>query len=162
MSSFTTPSGVILSVHPDYTPKAECDGCGSGWNKKLVPDTIYGLSIKEACCPHDHRYGVGGTQEDKDIADFELLENTLEIINNYTIAKQVGRLDKLKCAVYPHLLARHRAITYYDAVVRAGGSSFNFREVKDEVCDVVGISSDVPRLQLRKSKSRISRRKRCL
>ena len=128
--NYKFPSGITLSVQPLYTPKAECDGCGSGWNEKLVPDTIYGLSIKEACCPHDHRYGIGGTQEDKDIADLELLENTLEIINNYTIANQVGRLDKLKCAVYPHWLARHRAMTYYDAVVRAGGSSFNFREVE--------------------------------
>lgn len=127
------PSGVVLSVHPLYTPKAECDGCGSGWNEKLVPDTVYGLSIKEACCPHDFSYEFGGTQEDKDIADLELLENTLEIINNYTVANQVGRLNKLKCAMYPHWLARHRAMTYYDAVVRAGGSSFNFIvEVKNE------------------------------
>lgn len=126
------PSGVVLSVHPDYAPKAECDGCGSGWNKKLVPDTIYRLPIREACCPHDHRYEVGGTQEDKDIADLELLENTLEIINNYKIANQVGRLDKLKCAVYPHWLARYKAMTYYNFVVEFGDSSFNFREVKDE------------------------------
>lgn len=116
MSSFTTPSGVVLSVHPDYTPKAECDGCGSGWNKKLVPDTIYRLDIRPACCPHDHRYGVGGTQEDKDIADLELLENTLKIINNH------------KRWYYPHRLARARAMTYYDAVVRAGDSSFNFHK----------------------------------
>lgn len=126
--NYELPSGAILKVHPDYTPKAECDGCGSGWNEPLVPDNIYGLDIKPACCPHDFRYELGGTQEDKDIGDLELLENILEIINTYTVAKQVGWLNKTKCALYPHWMARHRAMTYYDVVVRAGGSSFNFKK----------------------------------
>lgn len=147
MSIFVTESGAILSVHPLYTPKTECDGCGSGWNQPLVPDTIYGLSIRPACCPHDFRYELGGTQEDKDIADRELLDNILSIINNH------------KKWYYPHWMARHRAMTYYDAVVRAGGSSFNFREAKDEVCDVVGNNPDVPRMQLRRAKGNVRRRK---
>lgn len=105
-----------LSHHPDYKPKADCNGCGTGWNAGLIPDTIYGLNITPACCIHDDRYERGGDASDKEMADREFLSNMLSIIDNY------------KKWYYPHWLARRRAMTYYDAVVRAGTDAFNYHD----------------------------------
>ena len=106
-----------LKHHPAYKPSKDCNGCGSGWNEKLVPDTIFFLSIRRACCIHDDRYSRGGVEANKELADIEFLENMLTIIDNY------------KRWWYPHFLARHRAMSYYDAVVRAGSSSFNYKGI---------------------------------
>lgn len=106
---------MTLSHHPDYVPDwSGCDGCGSGWNEPIVPDTIYGLSIRQACCIHDHRYTIGGYEADKENADKEFLSNMLTLIDNN------------KKWYYPTWLARRRAMTYYDAVIRAGEGSFNY------------------------------------
>lgn len=104
----------MLSHHPDYKPKDKCS-CGAENAKfDFIPDTIYGLSIREACCIHDDRYERGGDFSDKANADNEFLSNMLWIINNNSKW------------YYPTWLARRRAMTYYDAVVRFGDSSFNW------------------------------------
>jgi len=105
-----------LNHHKDYKPDSNCNGCGSGWSYYIVPNTIYGLNIRQVCCYHDDRYERGGNMEDKRLADREFLDNLLMLIDNH------------KKWYYPHWLARHRALTYYDAVVRAGHGSFNFNE----------------------------------
>ena len=105
-----------LSHHIAYKPK---EGCSCGAEDAMfdfVPDTIFGLSIKRACCIHDDRYSRGGTQIDKQLADDEFLNNMLVIINSH------------KRWWYPHFLASHRAMTYYHAVRKHGNSSFNFKE----------------------------------
>lgn len=92
------------------------NGCGSDTARfDFVPDSIFGLSIFEACRRHDFAYSRGGNRDDKKYADREFLGNMLTIINNY------------KRWYYPHWFARHRAMTYYDAVVRAGDSAFNYK-----------------------------------
>lgn len=104
-----------LSHHPDYKPK---DGCSCGAENALfdfIPDTIYGISIRKSCCIHDHRYEIGGTQEDKNQADREFLGNMLTEIEHNT-----------KWYI-PTFLARRRAMDYYEAVSRMGDSSFNWR-----------------------------------
>ena len=106
----------MLSHHIDYTPKDKCSCGAENARFDYVPDTIFGLSIKMACCIHDDRYERGGTKDDKYKADNEFLSNMLSIINSY---------EKW---FYPHWLARHRAMTYYDAVVRYGAGSFNYTE----------------------------------
>lgn len=107
-----------LSHHKDYMPKKGCT-CGAENAKfDFVPDTIFGVSIISACCIHDDRYIRGGTRADKEIADREFLDNMLEIIDN------------VKKWYYPTMWARHRAVTYYDGVVRGGDSSFNFKDSK--------------------------------
>lgn len=108
MSALYIPNG--------YTPEWKgCDGCGTGWNEKVVPDTIYFLSIKKACCIHDYMYEFGEkTAEAKAFADEMFLHNMLCIIDEY------------KAWYYPHFLARRRAFTYYQAVRRLGdGAYFN-------------------------------------
>ena len=93
------------------------NGCGSNSARfDYVPDTIFGLSIFEACRRHDFAYKIGGNEDDRRKADEEFLYNLLTVINNYSKW------------YYPHWLARHRAMTYYDAVVRCGAGSFNYTE----------------------------------
>lgn len=106
-----------LSNHPDFEEWIKNNHCSCGAENArfdFVPDTIYGLSIKEACCRHDHRYTIGGNKEDKESADREFLSNMLYLI------------DHNEKWYYPTFLARRRAMDYFEAVVRAGNSSFNF------------------------------------
>ena len=104
-----------LSSHPDYKPKEGCSCGAENARFDFVPDAIYGLPITKACCIHDDRYDRGGTLQNKINADLEFLQNMLTIINGY---------DKW---YYPTFLARRRAMDYYEAVVRMGNSSFNWR-----------------------------------
>ena len=106
----------MLSHHIDYKPKDKCSCGAENARFDYVPDTIFGLSIKMACCIHDDRYSRGGNESDRRKADEEFLYNLLTIIHSF---------DKW---YYPHWLARHRAMTYYDAVVRYGAGSFNYTE----------------------------------
>lgn len=51
--------------------KRICNGCGpSGWQAKLVPDSLFGVSLVECCNIHDYMYTVGEDIEDKEWADF--------------------------------------------------------------------------------------------
>lgn len=88
-------------------------GCGADKARfDFVPDTIYGVSIFEACRRHDWAYKVGNTAEDKQQADREFLNNLLRIIE---------AVDKW---CYPTMLARRRALKYYEAVVAFGGVAY--------------------------------------
>jgi hypothetical protein len=90
-------------------------GCSCGSEKArfdYVPDTVWGLSIKAACCIHDFMYGAGRSQWDKERADRIFLENMLAIIAANT---KWGWLLWLR---------KQRAWAYYQAVVRFGGPSY--------------------------------------
>ena len=102
----------MLSYRQDYRPSKDCNGCGAGWSAKLIPNSIYGVSIRPACCIHDDRYEYGLTIEDKDSADREFLNNMLRLI-------EVN--DKW---YYPTVLARRRALKYYEAVKYFGGTAY--------------------------------------
>ena len=95
-----------------YVQKEDCNGCGTGWSASLVPNTIYTLDIKPACCIHDFMYEIGQTIEDKEEADRVFLNNMIRIVN----AK--------KSWWFPHFLARSRALNYYNAVTNFGGEAF--------------------------------------
>ena len=87
-----------------------CDGCGTrGWKGKIVPDNIFGLSIKEACNIHDYMYYVGQTIQDKQEADRTFLNNILRCI------------DASDSYWFMDIIRRKRAFTYYNAVVMFGG-----------------------------------------
>ena len=95
-----------------YVRDPNCNGCGSGWNAKLVPDRIYGLDITEVCCIHDYMYEVGKTAAAKEQADRVFLINLLRVI------------EAKKAWWFPHFLARRRALKYYEAVKNFGDSAF--------------------------------------
>lgn len=106
---------VILFAPPGYwkIPENDRGGCGPGslgdW---LVPDTIYGLSIKPACSIHDYMYSVGECDDDKTDADDVLLNNLVRIIRAATSSKLLL------------WLRLRRARTYYLAVHTFGGPAF--------------------------------------
>lgn len=87
-------------------------GAGEGWGDKLVPDTIYGLSMLDACKIHDWMYAKGKTQEDKEEADRVFLNNMLRIIDYHTLNSWLKWLRK------------RRAYKYYDSVDHFGGPAF--------------------------------------
>jgi len=101
-------------------------GCGpGGLGDKLVPDTIYGLSIFAACRIHDFMWHFGVTQEDKDIADRVFKNNMIRIIE-----------AKTKYKIIKWLRIR-RANTYYKAVsVFGDGAYWNDKNSEDEFRDV--------------------------
>jgi len=106
--------------HPDEFNSFGCGPGGIGdW---LVPDTIYGLSIKPACQVHDwdYRFGEGHSEEERKKADKRFLTNMLQIINEH------GGNFAIKS------LRRRRAKTYYSAVRWFGASAYFSERSTDE------------------------------
>jgi len=93
----------------------ECTGgCGPGGvGDMLVPDTIWFLSIRDACKIHDWMYTWGVTREDKEEADEFFRVNMKYIIEN--IGKKWTWLKYLR---------RRRANTYYLICSEGGDKSF--------------------------------------
>lgn len=90
-----------------------CNGCGTkGLIGFLVPDSIWFLSIKEACNIHDYGYVVGETIADKEREDRGFLNNMLRIIE-----------EKTRWAWLKRRRARVARL-YYCMVVRYGGPAF--------------------------------------
>jgi len=99
-----------LEVTPEERSQV-CNGCGTGgWKGALVPETMWGLNISEACQIHDWMYHEGITENDKVFADILFLRNILRLINAHG-----GWLKVLR---------RYRAMTYYNAVAEAGSAAF--------------------------------------
>lgn len=97
------------------------NGCGtSGWKGKLVPETLYGLSVSESCNIHDWMYHHGKDINDKNVADRVFLNNMIR-----TIEDEGGfcLLRKLRL---------RRARLYYRAVENFGGPAFWANKNKPE------------------------------
>lgn len=87
-------------------------GCGPGkYGDYLIPDTIWFLSIREACRIHDFMYRIGATLEDKMEADRVFMNNMLRIITT-------SRYEWVKN------LRRSRARKYYLIVKHFGGPTY--------------------------------------
>lgn len=91
------------------------NGCGpGGWKFDIIPDTVLGLSIKEACNIHDWDYTVGLTEQDKEAADKRFRRNCTALVNNAT-------------GFWARVLRRHRHLRvdeYYTAVRLFGDAAF--------------------------------------
>jgi len=98
----------------DLTPEQKkeiCNGCGPASAMiDLVPDTIYGLKICEACDRHDCAYHFGKTIKDKHKADMQFLVNLLILVNRGNF--------------WLRFLRRRRALKYYEAVREGGDKAF--------------------------------------
>ena len=90
-----------------------CNGCGSkGLCGYVIPDTIWGLRITEACDIHDYQYETGRDHSDKESADRSFLYNLLRLI------------DAAGGPAILQWLRRRRAQKYYWAVCAFGGPAF--------------------------------------
>jgi len=88
-------------------------GCGPGqFGDRLVPDTLWRLSVRRCCQIHDIFYSLGRTMDDKKQADREFLFNMLVIVERES-----------KSSVL-RWLRSYRAMSYYRAVADAGGKSY--------------------------------------
>lgn len=100
--------------YPDNFDRSLCNGCGTaGWKGALVPETIWGVNISEACNIHDVDYHFGQNMSDKNTADWRFYMNMLEIID---------RESRWTRFLNPNRKAR--AWGYYQAVRKCGKSAF--------------------------------------
>ena len=91
----------------------------------MSPDTIYFVRIANASNKypplpadlHDYRYWSGGDQADKFDADREFFAGLLDVIN-----------EKVWWPF--RMLARRRALTYYEAVHLLGGRFFRYHSAQ--------------------------------
>jgi len=98
--------------HPE---EFESYGCGPGGiGDLLVPDTVYGLSIRDACRIHDwgYRHCPDATEEDRKYNDRVFRNNALRIVQGNT-----------KSAILRWLRFR-RVQTYYRMVRIFGGPAY--------------------------------------
>ena len=88
-------------------------GCGPGYiGDLLIPDRLWGLSIRPCCSVHDFMYRVGETEDDRSEADDVFVNNALRLILAGTSNKFLLRL-RLR-----------RARTYYQLCRWFGGPAF--------------------------------------
>lgn len=99
------------SQREGYTPKESCNGCGSGWSAKLIPDNILFMNIRPICCIHDDRYEHGTTIEEKEEYDREFRNNLLR------------KIDSMPW-YFPESLAKPIANFYYRKVRDYGGPAY--------------------------------------
>ena len=103
---------------PEILLLKQVNGCGpGGWKFDLIPDTMYGLSVVEACNIHDWMYLHGQTLEDKDRADRVFKNNVIRLIDSRT-SKNWFSQNIIKPLRY------RRAKTYYESVSHFGGPAF--------------------------------------
>jgi hypothetical protein len=96
-----------------HQKKKICNGCGTkGLVGAVVPDSLWGMDITEACNIHDYMYATGETIDEKYEADRVFLNNMLRMIDG---AK----------SWWPVRFMRSRAaVKYYYAVRDLGGPAF--------------------------------------
>lgn len=87
-----------------------CNGCGAKDGIK-VPNTFWGLCIKEACNIHDWMYKEGLTKADKLFADAMFRLNLSILIDENS-------------NIVTAMLRHSRASKYYTAVAKWGDSAF--------------------------------------
>lgn len=121
-SARQTAKGLGLTAPESYWEMPLCDlsaligegGCGPGvgWKEKLLPDTVWGLSITPSCAIHDYQYATGKTPEDKMAADVNFLGNMDLQVDKQTM-------------FWPLKIVRHmRTVKYYEAVRLGGHAAF--------------------------------------
>lgn len=88
--------------YTQLTPEAKeeiCNGCGAKGGIP-VPNTMYLLSIKEACQIHDFMYHSSMTTEDKVTSDLVFKHNLIAIIEEETWFYFVEKLRKVRAEEY--------------------------------------------------------------
>jgi len=91
-------------------------GCGpGGWGDWIVPDTMWGLDISEACRIHDwyYRFFSDRSKCGKELADTLMKENLLAIIHSKSKSRTFRTLRGV------------RANTYHFMVSKCGQSSWD-------------------------------------
>ena len=91
-------------------------GCGPGGvGDYLVPDTMWGLDISEACRIHDwfYRFCPDRSAEAKAFADNLMLQNCLAIVNAKSKSWTLKHLRTVRCHTY-HFMVTHFGQSSWD------------------------------------------------
>lgn len=109
-----------LVIPPGFSEPKQCT-CGPDRfmrrNKfDFVPDHLFGLDIKIACCIHDYMYRRGVDEDDRTVADRIFYDNMLYLID------QAGSNWFVRSA------RKAKAWLYYQAVRVFGGPNFRTKK----------------------------------
>ncbi len=81
--------------------KSQANGCGpSGVVGKIIPDSLLGVSVHEACNLHDDLYTKGGSDEERKEADEIFLKTMLDQVNQQSKNKIAKASRKLGAYLY--------------------------------------------------------------
>ena len=123
IQNYELESKIKLYAPNDYweasedTKKEICNGCGAKGGIK-VPNTFYGLCIREACSIHDWMYHTGKTKADKLFADAIFRLNLTILIDTHNEING----NFINSILTP--LRHSRAAKYYFAVVQWGEKAY--------------------------------------
>lgn len=82
------------------------NGCGpKGWFGKLIPNHLFGLSVKSACDYHDQQYIQGGNDHQIKLTDQIFLKEMLEKIKQKHDSKVISFL-RIAGAYFYYLAVR--------------------------------------------------------
>lgn len=88
------------------------NGCGPKHYGHLVPDTVWGMSVRPACQIHDCEYHFGNTEQDRTDADERFGNNLALMVEHYTHNR------------FLKWLRLFRVETYVYQVKESGGKAF--------------------------------------
>lgn len=115
---------ICLEASPAFWASTEearaviCNGAGAKGGLKF-PNTFYGLNVRPAFDIHDWDYEEGGTERDRDVADYRMLRNLLVLIEYHTTPIFGVRQIML-------WLRGIRANSYFRAVREFGRKAFSY------------------------------------
>lgn len=92
-------------------------GCGPGGiGDILVPDTMYGLDVSDACRIHDwyYRFYSDNTEEGRRVADDVFKNNLLRIVRAKSKSKILRWLRVRRCRTYYSLVRFGGGPAYYE------------------------------------------------
>ena len=87
----------------DHPEEWKAFGCGpGGFGDKLVPDTMYGLNVSEACRIHDwyYRFYPDSTPSARKMADYAFRNNLIRIVEAKTKNRVLRWVRKRRCQAY--------------------------------------------------------------
>ncbi len=90
--------------HPDEWKSFGCGPGGAG--DFIVPDTMWGLSVRPACRGHDfeYRFCHDRSRSARKSADKRLLKNCLIIVNEKSVRWQYKKMRKIRCHTYYYMV----------------------------------------------------------
>ena len=81
--------------------KSRPNGCGpQGLVGKIIPDSLFGVSVLEACNFHDRTYSKGGNAKKRRIADKKFLADMLMKVEKQSQSKVLKALRKTQAYLY--------------------------------------------------------------
>ena len=91
-------------------------GAEGDWKNKFIPDTIYGVNVTLASCPHDVAFAKGNTKKHFHMANLYFFFNLLQIVRKFHTGKIMRFLGCMRAAKYYFAVA---SIKGYEAFLKA-------------------------------------------